>query len=111
VSVGGGGYFRLYPWTLSYMLQKHVLRQHPLMFYIHPWEVDPEQPRLAGVPYMCRCRHYVNLGTTYSKLEKLLQSFRFGTMSEAISAYRRPAPLASGELLLDMVPGMSESVA
>ena len=86
---GGGGYFRLYPWHLS----KHLLARvnhagRPFMFYVHPWEVDPEQPRLSHGSRLSRFRHYVNLATTERKLSWLLQTFRFGTVSEAVATWR-----------------------
>lgn len=87
----GGGYFRLYPWWCSKLLMQRVLQQgRPLMFYVHPWEIDPDQPRLRAGSSMNRIRHYLNLASTTSKLERLLASFRFGTLSEAIAAHRFP---------------------
>jgi polysaccharide deacetylase family protein (PEP-CTERM system associated) len=109
--VGGGGYFRLYPWAMSQMLQQHVQRQRPLMFYIHPWEVDPEQPTIMSASRVCRFRHYVNLGTTYAKLERLLDTFRFGTMGEAMSRQRQIAADTATDMPLEMVTGISESAA
>ena len=84
--VSGGGYFRLYPfawtrWSLAGL--NHMGR--PFSFYVHPWEVDPQQPRIAGASRLSRFRHYVNLGTTESKLDRLLASFRFGTMAEVLA--------------------------
>ena len=85
VPVSGGGYFRLYPlaWTL------HMLRQvnrtgAPFVFYIHPWEIDPEQPRLQVCSRVSRFRHYVNLSKTEARLDILLQQFRFGRLSEVV---------------------------
>ena len=84
--VGGGGYFRLYPYALT----RHGLRAvnaagRPFMAYFHPWEFDPDQPRLpAG--RLRRFRHYVNLHRTEARLRQLLRDFRFGTMTEALAA-------------------------
>ncbi len=84
--VGGGGYFRLYPYWLTRNLLKSVnsRAQRPFSFYIHPWEVDPNQPRLSGGSHASRFRHYVNLRPTVAKLSKLLTEFRFGTMCQSI---------------------------
>ena len=84
--VAGGGYFRLYPWWLS----QHCLRQlnqqnQPFVFYVHPWEVDPDQPKLSSGTAMSRWRHRVNLQTTQPKLEKLLQRFEFSTLQQLVS--------------------------
>ena len=84
--VGGGGYFRLYPFWLTRRLLQHVNRQarRPFAFYIHPWEVDPKQPRLKAGSFSSRLRHYINLQPTVAKLSKLLDDFRFGTLQESI---------------------------
>lgn len=87
--VGGGGYFRLYPLWLTRSLLHHVNQQacRPFAFYIHPWEVDPEQPRLKAGSFSSRLRHYVNLQPTVAKLSKLLDAFRFGTLQESIEQF------------------------
>jgi polysaccharide deacetylase family protein (PEP-CTERM system associated) len=87
--VGGGGYFRLYPYwfTKSLLRQVNGRAKRPFAFYIHPWEVDPDQPRLRFGSGLSRFRHYVNLQPTMAKLSKLLTSFRFGTLSESIARY------------------------
>ncbi|WP_425616572.1 XrtA system polysaccharide deacetylase [Anatilimnocola sp. NA78] len=98
---GGGGYFRLYPWQFSkYLLGRLNQAGTPFMFYIHPWEVDPQQPRLPHGSRFSRFRHYVNLKTTEQKLRLLLEEFRFGTMSEVLDAWRakRAGKLTSVEL-------------
>lgn len=89
VPVAGGGYFRLYPARFSLRCLQSINRSHgqPCMFYIHPWEIDPHQPRLPG-SLKSRFRHYQNLHTTERKLEVLLKNFRFGTMSAALAAGR-----------------------
>jgi polysaccharide deacetylase family protein (PEP-CTERM system associated) len=85
---GGGGYFRLYPWWFTKHLLSQVNRSgRPFMFYVHPWEVDPDQPRMAFASLGTRFRHYVNLATTATKLERLLDTFRFGTLSEVIAQH------------------------
>jgi polysaccharide deacetylase family protein (PEP-CTERM system associated) len=86
--VSGGGYFRLYPADLTIRALESVNRREnrPFMFYIHPWELDPEQPRLPYGSFLGRCRHYVNLHATEAKLERLLTRFRFGTVTQAVQA-------------------------
>ena len=84
--VSGGGYFRLYPAGMTAWLLRRAneLWQRPFMFYIHPWELDPKQPRLP-CSARSRFRHYQNLGSTEKKLAWLLPRFRFGTMSESLA--------------------------
>lgn len=85
LAVSGGGYFRLYPRRFTdFCLGRINTRSvSPFMFYIHPWEVDPDQPKLAG-SLMSRFRHYQNLRTTEHKLNWLLPRFRFDSMSASI---------------------------
>jgi len=87
IPVAGGGYFRLYPARLSIHWLRRINQQNkqPFVFYIHPWELDPDQPRLAA-KLKSRFRHYQNLGSTERKLNRLLKAFQFTTMSEAIAA-------------------------
>jgi polysaccharide deacetylase family protein (PEP-CTERM system associated) len=82
--IAGGGYFRLLPYRLSRRLLKHVERQGvPLVMYLHPWELDPAQPRIQS-SRLSRFRHYVNLDKTEKRLTQLLQDFRFGPICEVI---------------------------
>lgn len=95
--VSGGGYFRLYPVRFTAACLSWVNWRHrcPFMFYIHPWEVDPDQPRMP-CPRGTRWRHYLNLHSTAGKLDRLLGWFRFGPLSEALEQYqgvREPEPL------------------
>ena len=79
---GGGGYFRLAPFPLFKWAIRRV-NQHekrPGVFYFHPWEIDPQQPRVPGVTFRNRVRHYLNLRRMTSKLELLLKNFRFDRM-------------------------------
>ena len=64
---GGGGYFRLLPYALFKRNLRSVIRndKQPCMFYFHPWEIDPQQPRIAGTSLKTRVRHYLNLDRTY----------------------------------------------
>ena len=96
VPVGGGGYFRLFPWWLMRRFLTKVNRERQFNFYIHPWEVDPDQPRMQG-SLKSRFRHYQNLRTTTTKLEQLMSSFEFGTMSEAlqVAGLLEPEPVAA----------------
>ncbi|WP_340679176.1 XrtA system polysaccharide deacetylase [Paraglaciecola sp.] len=82
--IGGGGYFRLYPYAFTkYLVNSYLEKEkQPYSFYFHPWEIDAEQPRLTHAPLKSRFRHYINLDKTYSKLEKLLQDFSWGTMKD-----------------------------
>lgn len=96
IPVGGGGYFRLYPLWLTGKLLKRVNRvaHRPFAFYIHPWELDPDQPRLKFGSLSSRFRHYVNLQPTRAKLSALLSQFRFGTLTESIAQYELTNPFA-----------------
>jgi polysaccharide deacetylase family protein (PEP-CTERM system associated) len=76
---GGGGYFRLLPYALSrWSLRRINARDRvPAMFYFHPWEVDPGQPRVDGIAAKTRFRHYVNLARMAPRLSRLLRDFRW----------------------------------
>ncbi len=83
--VGGGGYFRLYPWAWTRRALERLNRQgRPFVFYVHPWEVDPQQPRLSCGTVLSRFRHYVNLSATEGKLQRLMERFRFGPLSQVV---------------------------
>ncbi|MEQ1633900.1 MAG: DUF3473 domain-containing protein, partial [Planctomycetota bacterium] len=85
--VGGGGYLRLFPLgMLRRGLRQQEARGKPGCIYLHPWEVDPEQPRqpLGGLRGF---RHYVNLKKTLPKLDRLLGDFRFTTVSAALAQF------------------------
>lgn len=81
--IGGGGFFRLYPYRLSKVLIERFLRQtqQPYSFYFHPWEIDKDQPRMRGVPIKSTIRHYLNLHRMERRLDKLLSDFNWDTMS------------------------------
>lgn len=90
VPVGGGGYFRLYPLHFTLNRLARISRERPFVFYLHPWEIDPQQPRIR-CSILSRIRHYKNLATTESKLEVLLRTFRFGRLCDVIEeAQPRP---------------------
>ena len=80
----GGGYFRLLPYALSRWMLRKVNREdrEPAVFYFHPWEIDPGQPRIAGINAKTRFRHYVNIGRTEGRLQSLMQDFRWGRMDQ-----------------------------
>lgn len=81
--VGGGGYLRLFPYAFSKWAIKRLneIEMQPSIVYLHPWELDPEQPRL-NVKWRSRFRHYTNLYKTERLLKALLKDFSFGTMAE-----------------------------
>ena len=81
---GGGGYFRLAPYKLSRWALRRVnsIDRRPAIFYMHPWEIDPGQPRVAGTNLKTRFRHYVNLSRTESRLGHLLRDFKWGRVDE-----------------------------
>lgn len=89
--ISGGGYFRLYPYRFSRFCLDRYSRQscQPFVFYIHPWEVDPDQPRLPG-RFLSRFRHYQNLRTTERKLDTLLPQFPFSTLSQSLASIAQP---------------------
>lgn len=94
IGVGGGGYLRLTPYGITHWALRHInkVQREPAMVYFHPWEIDPEQPRIkAGRRSMLR--HYTNLSTMEGKIERLLQDFRFGSMSEVCSQHKAYLPL------------------
>lgn len=96
VPAAGGGYFRLYPYAVT----RHMLRTlnereaQPAMFYLHPWEVDPEQPRFKA-PWLSRFRHYNNLAKCEPRLRRLLRDFRFSTASSVLTGAGCLEPAAS----------------
>ena len=95
--VGGGGYLRFAPYSFTRWALRHINEQEhqPAMVYFHPWEIDPQQPRIpAGL--RSRLRHYTNLSTMEHKIERLLQDFRFTTISEVcdqLQVYQSGSPM------------------
>lgn len=82
--IAGGGYFRLFPYWFSRWGLGSINRQgHPFVFYLHPWEVDPDQPRL-DVKWFSRFRHYNNLDVCEHRLDQLLGHFRFTAMGDVL---------------------------
>ncbi|MFT4940016.1 MAG: polysaccharide deacetylase family protein (PEP-CTERM system associated) [Paraglaciecola sp.] len=84
IPIGGGGYFRLYPYSVAYWLVEKYLQKEkqPYSFYFHPWEIDPDQPRVEGASFKSRFRHYLNLNKMETRLENLLTDFKWGTMRD-----------------------------
>jgi polysaccharide deacetylase family protein (PEP-CTERM system associated) len=94
VPVGGGGYFRLYPYAITRCLARHLTtrERQPLVFYVHPWEYDPDHPQVPMPRRMPRLTHYLNLASTHPKTRRLLRDFRFTTMDAAFrSAFESAA--------------------
>lgn len=83
--VAGGGYFRLLPYAVTQSGLRRINREgRPFIFYLHPWEVDPTQPRF-NARWLSRFRHYTNLDRTEPRLRKLLGEFECGTVSSVLS--------------------------
>jgi polysaccharide deacetylase family protein (PEP-CTERM system associated) len=87
---GGGGYFRLMPYTVSRWLIQRVNVQdgESVIFYFHPWEIDPDQPRVNGVDAKTRFRHYVNLHRTAQRLRLLLRDFHWDRLDRVVLGIR-----------------------
>jgi polysaccharide deacetylase family protein (PEP-CTERM system associated) len=87
---GGGGYFRLLPyaWTRAGLRMLNDVERRPAMFYLHPWEIDPDQPRIAA-GLVSRLRHYRNLDQTESRLRRLLSEFRFAPVARVLAETSR----------------------
>jgi len=84
IPFSGGGYFRMLPYSLTRRFFRAFNRKiGPVVFYIHPWELDPEQPRV-GVSASKRFRHYLNLRKTAPRLDRLLAEFEFTTVREVL---------------------------
>jgi polysaccharide deacetylase family protein (PEP-CTERM system associated) len=86
---GGGGYFRLLPYSVFRAGARRILRSgRPYVFYIHPWEIDPDQPRPKGLPPVYRFRHYVGLGRCEDRFKSLLADFSWTTMADLLRRSR-----------------------
>ena len=86
--VAGGGYLRLWPYRLTAWAIRRINQKEtqPAMVYLHPWEIDPNQPKIRA-PWRSRFRHYQNLETTEKKLARLLEEFSWAPMSEVLFRY------------------------
>jgi len=94
--VAGGGYFRIYPYWFTQTMLKRAAREieQPFIFYLHPWEIDPGQPRIPGASALSRFRHYTNLKRCMPRLEKLVDNFEFTTVQAVIDDYKKTKTLA-----------------
>ncbi|MGM0460798.1 MAG: XrtA system polysaccharide deacetylase [Fibrobacterota bacterium] len=85
IPCAGGGYFRIFPYEwFRYGFKYCNARNRPAVFYLHPWEIDPHQPRVDSIPLLKRFRHYVNLNKTHERLRKLLIDFPFNTLRKVL---------------------------
>ena len=82
VAAGGGGFFRVLPYGFSRWAIRQVNRREgrPAVFYFHPWEIDPDQPRVPNAPMRSKLRHYTNLDKMAGKLTELIHEFAWGRM-------------------------------
>ena len=82
--ISGGGYFRLYPyWLTRWMIRQfNTENASPYVFYLHPWEIDPEQPRMEGLSTKTRFRHYLNLDKVEQRIRTMLQEFDWSSMAD-----------------------------
>ncbi|MDE2437707.1 MAG: DUF3473 domain-containing protein, partial [Sphingomonadales bacterium] len=82
LAAGGGGFFRVLPYGFSRWAIRQVNEREdrPAVFYFHPWEIDPEQPRVTNASLRSKVRHYTNLGVMADKLEQLIGDFSWDRM-------------------------------
>jgi polysaccharide deacetylase family protein (PEP-CTERM system associated) len=99
--VAGGGYFRILPyaWTRWGIARLNRVERRPAIFYLHPWEIDPNQPRLEA-PWLGRFRHYRNLDKTEGRLRALLRDFRFGPLLSVLATTTDACDAASLQVSL-----------
>jgi hypothetical protein len=82
--IAGGAYFRIYPYAFTRRALRAINRQgKPFVFYLHPWEIDPEHPRIP-LPRRVALTHYFNLPATEGRLKRLLNDFTFAPMKEVL---------------------------
>lgn len=106
IPVGGGGYFRLYPYGLTQHLLRSVNRKkRPFAVYLHPWELDPSQPR-HRVGILNTFRHYVGLSRTEHRLNRLLDDFSFGTISQSLERHLQEKLTGTDDLLEEAAQGI-----
>jgi len=84
--VGGGGYFRVLPYALTRRALRHLNEREgqPAIVYLHPWEIDPDQPRLP-VGWLTQFRHSVNTRSAEAKMRRLLREFRFAPVRDVLA--------------------------
>ena len=87
LAAGGGGFFRLLPYAFSRWAVEQVnAAGEPAIIYFHPWEIDPDQPRVANAPLRSKVRHYTNLGAMAGKLKRLIGDFEWGRVDQIVAA-------------------------
>jgi polysaccharide deacetylase family protein (PEP-CTERM system associated) len=86
IPISGGGYFRLFPYPIIKRGFRSIneIERKPFIFYMHPWEIDPDQPRINNLSFKRRFRHYFNLVKTEIKFKKLLEDFQFSTVKDLV---------------------------
>jgi len=94
MAAGGGGFFRLLPYAVSHWALRRVNGRdaRPALTYFHPWEIDPDQPRVGHAPWRSRLRHYSRLGAMAGKLQRLLGDFAWGRMDALARAESQRLP-------------------
>jgi polysaccharide deacetylase family protein (PEP-CTERM system associated) len=89
IPFGGGGYFRLYPYWLTRMSVEMINRAgYPAVVYLHPWELDPDCPRIPNADWRTRFRQYINLDKTKGRVQKLLAEFQFMPINQYLENTR-----------------------
>jgi polysaccharide deacetylase family protein (PEP-CTERM system associated) len=95
--VGGGVYFRAVPYRIFRLAWRHVLREgQPAVFYVHPWEIDPDQPVMENIHPLFKARRYLNLHKAERKLRALLSDFKFAPVRDAFGHRLLPAHSQGG---------------
>jgi polysaccharide deacetylase family protein (PEP-CTERM system associated) len=104
--VGGGGYFRILPyaWTRWGFSRLNQVEERPGVFYLHPWEIDPDQPRVEATA-VARFRHYRNLSRTETRLMRLLDDFRFDTVKSIVASEEASAKVSSVPVGIPLLTG------
>jgi polysaccharide deacetylase family protein (PEP-CTERM system associated) len=103
LAAGGGGFFRVLPYAFSRwaIRQVNTRDQRPAVFYFHPWEIDPEQPRVAQASIRSKLRHYTNLGVMADKLGQLVREFEWGRMDVLAVREAPKATVLPGEPMVE----------
>ena len=103
VAAGGGGFFRVLPYAFSRWAIRQVNRREgrPAVFYFHPWEIDPDQPRVANAPMRSKLRHYTGLDKMADKLLDLVREFQWGRMDAVARRETERATCWTGETAQD----------
>jgi polysaccharide deacetylase family protein (PEP-CTERM system associated) len=90
LAAGGGGFFRLLPYQFSAWAIRQVNTDgQPAIIYFHPWEIDPDQPRVAGAPMRSKLRHYTNLEVMAAKLKRLIRDFEWDRIDAIVAEQRK----------------------